>query len=94
MKRVLKIDYDTDREDTVRIGPIQLKNEKEISPDPVLDMTVLCEAVCTMIHVCHQADIQKDSVSIKQCLAHIQEGFAEAGYKGILTEKAKREMKK
>jgi len=93
MKRILKIDYDDDREETVLIGPMQIKGEKEIRPDPVMDMVVLCEAVCTMIHVCHQANIQKDSISVKQCIDHIQRGFAEAGYKGILTDKAIREMK-
>ena len=91
MKRVLMVDFDTDRTETVRIGPVQEDKEK-IFPDPLLDMKVLCEAVCTMIHVCSQADIQKDSISIRDCIDHIQKGFAEAGYKGIITDKAKKEM--
>jgi hypothetical protein len=93
MKRVLMIDCDTDRTETIRIGPVQEKNTEKILPNPLLDMSVLCEAVCTMIHVCHQADLQKDSVSVKECIEHIQKGFAEAGYKGILTAVAKKEMK-
>lgn len=94
MKRVLMIDCDTDRAETIRIGPIQEDDKEKILPDPLLDMKVLCEAVCTMIHVCHQADIQKDTISVRECIDHIQKGFAEAGYKGILTAKAKKEMKK
>ena len=85
------VDCDTERKETIRIGPIQEGTEK-IYPNPLLDMHVLCEAVCTMIHVCNQENIQKDSDSIRECLEHIKQGFAEAGYKGFLTEKGKKEM--
>jgi hypothetical protein len=92
MKRVLMIDCDTDRTETIRIGPVQEDEKEKIFPNPLLDMRILCEAVCTMIHLCNQENIQKDSISVQQCLDHIKKGFSEPGYKAFMTSKAKKEM--
>jgi hypothetical protein len=76
MKRVLVVDLDTDREKQIKIGLI----DKDEKPNPILDMGVLCEAVVTLIHLCHQANIKSDSESVRNCIRHITNGFAEAGY--------------
>jgi hypothetical protein len=77
MKRILIVDLDTERDGSqIKIG---LTN-KNLDPNPVSDMFVLCEAIVTLIHLCHQHNIKKDTESIRDCIKHISSGFAEAGY--------------
>jgi predicted HAD superfamily Cof-like phosphohydrolase len=84
VKRILIVDIDTDRVDTIRIGPMQRFENEKIEPNPVSDMSVLCEAVCTMIHLCHQEGIKDESQSLRDCIKHLQDGFVAPGYKAHL----------
>lgn len=63
---------------TVKVGPVS--NEK-IEPNPVLDMGILCEAVCTLIRICHKAGIKDESSALRDCLKHITQGFIDESYK-------------
>ena len=93
MKRKLIIDVDSDRKQAVIIGPIKTYTNETVIPNPILDMGVLCEALVTMIHLCHQEGIKKDSDSIRDCIDHLKKGFAESGYKGYLSDEARKNYK-
>lgn len=85
MKRVLVIDLDTEREETIRIGPMgSFENEK---PDPIGDMSVICEALVTMIRLCHNEGIKDESESIRDCIKHLKMGFVDETYKTELRSK-------
>jgi len=93
MKRMLVIDLDTKREQHMMIGPAtQFENEK-VKIDPISDMAILCEAVCTLIHLCEQEGIKKSYDSLKDCIKHLKDGFSEIGYKGYLSDFAKKQIK-
>lgn len=94
MKRRIVIDLDSERKQTIKMGPIQIYENEEIKPDPILDMAVLCEGICTLIHLCHREKIKKDSDSLRDCIKHLKDGFSEAGYKAFMSEDAKAEYKK
>ena len=91
MRRVLVVDLDTDREETIRIGPMQTYENEKIQPDPVADMAVLCEALVTMIRLCHNEGIRDESESMRKCMDHIKKGFVDESYK---TKYNKSESKK
>lgn len=88
MKNILIVDMDTDRTDTIIIGkpgdaerPATPKEQASIL---LFDISTLCEAVCTLIHVADQNGVEKSHVTLKRCIEHLQNGFGEAGYKGII----------
>ena len=91
MRRKLIIDLDSERKATIKMGPIKTYENEEVKPNPVLDMGILCEGICTLIHLCHQEKIQKDSDSLRACIKHLKDGFSEAGYKAYMPEEAKTE---
>lgn len=92
MKRKLIVDVDSERKKSIIIGPIKEHPNQEMKPDPILDMAVLCEAVVTMIHLCHQENIKKDADSLRDCIKHLKDGFVEAGYKCYIPDEAKEEI--
>ncbi len=82
MKRRLIVDYDDERkEGAIMIGPIAEHENQKMEAKPLLDMGILCEAVCTLIHICNKKDIKKDSDSLKDCIEHLKKGFMDETYK-------------
>ena len=47
------------------------------------DFITLLEGVCTLIHVMDQNNVQESSVSLRAAIKHLEDGFADASYKGI-----------
>lgn len=84
MKRNLFIDYDDSKQPFISMGLVKKYANEEIKIDPALDMAILCEAICMLIHVCHQNDIKKDADSLRDCIKHLKEGFIDETYRGIL----------
>lgn len=82
IKRKLMVDIDTERKNQVIINNFQEHENQKIIPNPVLDMSIFCEAVCTLIHLCEQEGIKSSADSLRDCIKHLKDGFSEAGYKG------------
>lgn len=95
MKNVLMVDIDTDRKNTVIIGkPTDWPRPttKEEQAKMILeDMSCLCEAVCTLIHLAEQAGIKNSPDSLRDCLKHLQAGFGEAGYTAFSVDSPSKE---
>lgn len=72
---------------TVKVGPV---SDKKVEPNPVLDMGILCEAVCTLIRICHKAGIKDESNALRDCLNHLSKGFIDESYKVDLLESIQR----
>lgn len=81
MRRTLVVDIDYSRKDCVHIGPMKNFNNETIKPDPILDMACLCEAVCTMIHLCHNEGIKDESLSLRDCINHLKKGFVDETFR-------------
>ena len=71
--KVDRIDPETD--------DIILSDEND---DPISLMACLCEAICTLIHVADNEKIKPSYESVKDCIQHITNGFADASYKGFM----------
>jgi hypothetical protein len=65
-------------------GNIILSDQND---NPVVLMAALCEAVCALIHVADQEKIKPSHQSVKDCIKHITDGFADASYRGFITKK-------
>ena len=92
MRRTLLIDYDTERNPDLVVSPVQLYENEELKPDPILDTEVLCEAVCTMIRLCHNEGIKKDSDGIRDCIDRLKKDFINPSYKTRMTEGTKKAL--
>jgi hypothetical protein len=85
MKNKLIIDIDTERKEpgTVIIGkmksdePLTNEQAKEMWMD---DMGCVCEALVTMIRLGEDEGWCKGADSLRVCMVHIQEGFADPDY--------------
>lgn len=86
MKRKLLIDLDDSRAQQIMIGPVQDSPNQKVKPQPLFDMGLLCEALCTMIHLCDKEGIEKDHVSLEKCISHLKKGFIDESYKAGLKE--------
>lgn len=86
MKNKFLIDIDTDRKETVLIQKeTGMPEGKEEANEMVLkDMACLCEAVVTMIHVAEECGARKSAESVRICIKHITDGFADPTYKGFI----------
>lgn len=88
MKNILLVDIDTDRVPPIKICkppdvPVPASHA-EMAPVLIQDMMCLCEAICTLIHVAEQAGYKSSPDSLRDCIRHLEDGFAEAGYVGRL----------
>jgi hypothetical protein len=92
MRRTLIIDFNTDRDPDLVISPVQVYENEELKADPILDTEILCEALCTMVRLCHTENLKKDSDGIRDCIDKLKKSFANPSYKTIMTEKAKKTM--
>lgn len=85
MKVQMMLDIDTDRKES----PVQIHkppnrlpmSEAETNNMILEDMGALCEAVCTLIHVAEERGAKKSADSLRDCIDHLQKGFADASYK-------------
>jgi hypothetical protein len=56
----------------IKIGPV---SETEEEPNPLLDMGILCEALCVLIRICHKAEVKSESDALRDCIKHLKDGF-------------------
>jgi len=89
MRRTIMIDFNSERNPDMVVSPVQIYENEKIEADPLLDIDVLCESVTTLIKLCHEEGIQKDSVSIKHCIDKLKEGFINTSFKPVMTAEAK-----
>ena len=73
--------FDDAHENHIRMGPVQQFENEELRPDPLLDMSILCEAVSAMIKVCDNGGIKKESDSLRYCIKHLTDAFADPSFK-------------
>ena len=90
-KNIIVVDIDTDRKDaTVMMGkPPEFKKDltkEEFAQEIINDMATLCEGVCTLIHLAEKEGIKTSSDSLRDCINHLQDGFADASFKGFKHE--------
>lgn len=85
MQRLLVVDVDTDRKDTIIVGPMKRFENEEIQAKPLLDMGCLCEAICLMIRICHNSNLKDQSDSIRDCIDHLKKGFIDENYVSKIT---------
>lgn len=82
---VLVIDIDSKRRPQIhitranRVGD-SLSADEDEKPDPVRDMAFLCEALCTVIHAAEGAKIKDSASSLRDCINHLEQGFADPTY--------------
>jgi hypothetical protein len=80
MKRTLMIQFDTEDETgTIKIGPVS--EDKNQEPNPLLDMDILCEALGTLIRLCHKVGIKDESDAMRDCIKYLQDRFIDENYK-------------
>jgi hypothetical protein len=92
MHRTILIDYNTERNPDLIVSPIQIYENEDIKACPVLDMNILCEAVGSMIKLCHTEGIKKDSESIRDCVDRLKKIFIDTSFKTVMTTIAKNSM--
>lgn len=51
------------------------------------DMATLCEGICTLIHLADQNGIIPSDMSLKSCINHLEQGFADADFKAKIIKK-------
>ena len=89
MKNKLLIDIDTDRKNpgpVIILKPqgVKMPTSKEEHVDMVImDMASLCEAVCTLIRLAEDQGIRPSADSLRICIKHITDGFADPDYKTL-----------
>lgn len=80
MKNTLYIDFDTEREDPIRINKSedlveQMKDEAEAKKMLLNDMTTICNALGTLIQVGHDNDYFDAKKTAKMCIDYLNESF-------------------
>ena len=92
MNSAIVVDINTDREKDhqVIIQQVIRKNGDEIIPideyDIIHQMAMLCEGLCMLIHCADQEGIKPSYKSVKDCIKHITDGFADASYVASITQ--------
>jgi hypothetical protein len=97
-KNIVEVNIDTDREDSpISIGKPEPYNEnmtkEEFTESIVGDMATLCEGLCTLIHVAEQQGLKPSAESLRDCIKHLEDGFSDASYKGMMANEIKNEKK-
>jgi hypothetical protein len=84
MKNIIIVDIDTERSPIVQIGKPDASqlptNSEEASEVIQKDMACLCEALSTLIHAAEQSGYKSSSESLKDCITHLERGFADPTY--------------
>jgi len=97
-KNIVIVDIDYDRKDSpINIGKPEEFNipesKEEWANSIVDDMATLCEGLCTLIHVAEQQGLKQSPDSLRDCIKHLQDGFADSSYRGLTNEQFKKEKK-
>ena len=81
---VLVVDIDSTRDITVVISHAERSGDKlnpvDSEADVISDMVLLCEALVTLIHVAENEKVKDSPQSLRDCINHIEQGFADASY--------------
>lgn len=90
-KNIIVVDIDSTRKEVVRIGkPHEFYQkgltEEELGKQIINDMASLCEGICTLIHVAEGTGIKSSADSLRDCMKHLQDGFADASYIGYIAK--------
>jgi len=80
MKNSLYIDFDTEREDPIRINKTedlveQLKDEDEAKKMILNDMTTVCNALGTLIQIADDNGYFEAKKTSKMCIDYLNENF-------------------
>lgn len=96
-KNIVGVDIDTSRKDS----PVQIQKpegfnheemtEQEWRESIIEDMATLCEGLCTLIHVAEQQGLKSSPDSLRDCIKHLQDGFADSSYRGITHKQKEKE---
>jgi hypothetical protein len=79
MKRTLVVECTLNGDKgMVMVGPAA---NGKVDPDPILDTGILCEAICTLIRICHKSGIKDESDSVRDCIDHLKKGFIDETFK-------------
>lgn len=83
-KNQVIVDLDTERENPILIGksenyemPYEIEDYKTAI---LLDISTLCEGICTLMHLAESLGIQKSPVTLRECIKHLEHGFADPDY--------------
>jgi len=88
MKNILQIDIDSERKTP---GPVIIAKPSNARPPGsaveskemvLLDISCLCEALCTLIHVAEDMGARSSPESLRICIKHLTDGFGDASYIG------------
>lgn len=92
-RNVVQVDIDTNRTPPVYLGkPKEFsRSEEHYAQEVIDDMATLCEGICTLIHVAEKYNIKPSADSLRDCIKHITDGFADASYKGTSFDDFKKE---
>ena len=82
--KVLVVDIDLNRKDQIHISHANRSGDNVTPTDKgyniISDMATLCEALCTLIHAAEDEGIKKSPASLRDCIKHLEDGFADASY--------------
>ena len=82
--KVLVVDIDLDRKEQIHIAHAKRAGDNVNTTDEgyciISDMATLCEALCTLIHAAEDQGIKKSPASLRDCIKHLENGFADASY--------------
>ena len=85
---VLIIDIDSDRDIPVHVlhGSRSGDDVKPVDTESniVKDMALICEALVLLIHTAENEGIKKSPQSLRDCITHLENGFADASYFGFI----------
>lgn len=84
MKRYLTVRIDTECE-PARIE-IESLGHSGTEEEIIADMAHLCEGICTLIHSADQAGIKNSAASLRDCIKHLEDGFADSSYNTTITK--------
>jgi hypothetical protein len=62
----------------IKIGPI---SKTTLEPNPILDMGILCEALCVLIRICGKAGVKSEAQALRDCIKHLKDGFIDESLK-------------
>lgn len=65
---------------------VESRGHAEGSEGVITDMALLCETICTLIHSADQAGIKDSASSLRDCIKHLEDGFADSSYKATITK--------
>lgn len=83
MKNKVLVDIDTDRKEMSIILSKVLGPPKTLAEAQAYwkeDVVCLCEALCTLIHVGDRQNWQPGAQTLRECIKHLTDGFADASY--------------